>query len=165
MEFKEFEDSLKESKVVWGIKKYANDEAYRKGETFEETEFEGNLMVNEDINNLWTILCSAGGTKYDNTNAYLGVGTGTTSADATDTGLETAGVFVGMDSGYPTYGTSQKATWKATFTGAVANQAWNEFCVANGDSSGTTLLNHKISAQGTKVVDQVWELTLEITLS
>ena len=165
MDMKSFKESLKESKVLWGIKKYASEDAHSKGETFEETEFEGNVMVNEGINELWTLVCSATGTEYDNSNAYLGVGTGTTGATATDTGLEANGVFVGMDVTYPTFGTSQKATWKATFGAAVANQAWAEFCVANGDSNGTTLLNHKISAQGTKVVDQVWELTLEITLS
>jgi len=158
-------ERLKEASVMWKIEKFADADSYRAGKSFEISEFEGNVMCNEGINELWTILCSAGGTKWDNTNAYLGVGTGTTSAAAADTGIQTAGVFVGMESGYPTYGTSQKATWKASFGAAVANQAWNEFCVSNTDSNGGELLNHKISAQGTKTSGQTWELELSITLS
>jgi hypothetical protein len=165
MEYRGFEERLKESKVEWKIKKFADADAYRKGESFEESSFDGNVMLNEGLNEMWTILCSAGGTKFDNTNAYLGVGTDTTSAAATDTGLIANPVYVGMESGYPTYGTSQKATWKASFDGDTANQAWNEFTVAAGDSNGVKNLNRKVSAQGTKVSGQVWVLQLEITLS
>jgi len=156
---------LRESKVEWSIRKFADDDAYRHNSPFEVARFDGNVMVNEGINELWTVLCSATGTKYDNTNAYIGVGTDATTEGAAQTGLQAGGVYVGMESGYPTYGTSQKATWKASFGSAVANQAWNEFCVANGDSNGATLLNRKVSAQGTKTAGQTWELTLEITLS
>ena len=145
-------ERLKEASVMWKIEKFADADSYRAGKSFEISEFEGNVMCNEGINELWTILCSAGGTKWDNTNAYLGVGTGTTSAAAADTGIQTAGVFVGMESGYPTYGTSQKATWKASFGAAIANQAWNEFCVSNADSNGGELLNHKYLLKGQKLL-------------
>ena len=165
MDLHTFEERLKEAKITWGIKKFADADAYRRGESFEYNEFDGNIMLNEGINELWTLVTGTGATKFDHTNAYLGVGTSTTSAAATDTGLLGSPVYVGMDSGYPTYGTLQKAVWKATFDGDTANQAWNEFTVANGDSNGYVNLNRKVSAQGTKVAAQVWELTLQISLS
>ena len=68
-----------------------------------------------------------------------------------------------MVDGYPTYGTSQKVTYKAVFDGTSANQAWNEFGVLS-KSSGGILLNRKVSTQGTKTAGQVWELELEIEL-
>lgn len=69
-----------------------------------------------------------------------------------------------MDTGYPTYGASQKITFRATFNGSEANYAWNEFSVDNGSTPAKNL-NRKVSAQGTKTSGQVWQITLEISLS
>ena len=160
-----FTERLKEGKVTWKLDKFKSVEDFQKGKTFEHNEFEGNVMLNEGINELWTILCSAGGTEFDNSNAYLGVGTSDDSEDATHTGLQANSVYKAMEAGFPTYGTSQKATWKASFGAAEANQAWNEFTVANGNSNSDKNLNRKVSAQGIKTSGQVWELSLEITLS
>ena len=158
---------LREAKVAWKIKKFANDEAYAQGTTFEVSEFAGNIMLNEGINELWTLGCSSAGTLFDNSNAYLGVGDSNTAEAATQTGLQavTNKKYKAMTVGYPTYGTSQKATWKATFGSTDANFDWEEFTVANGGSDASKNLNRKVSDQGTKVVGQTWELTLEITLS
>lgn len=130
--------------------------------------FGGNILLNEGINELWTIMCTASsGTKFDSTNAYLGVGDSSTAEAASQTGLQAAvnKLYKAMDASYPTYGTSQKATWKSTFTSAEANFGWNEFTVANGNSDSAVNLNRKVSAQGTKVAGQEWELTFEISLS
>jgi len=89
--------------------------------------FGGNILLNEGINELWTILCSASsGTKFDNTNAYLGVGDSTTAEAASQTGLQAATnkFYKAMDASYPTYGTAQKATWVSTFESAEANFDW-----------------------------------------
>lgn len=166
-------------KTEWGINRYANeaDRLAKKVYTDEEamrlfgakqlTKVDGNLLLNEGINQLWTILCSSGGTKFDNTNAYLGVGDSSTAAAASQTGLQavTNKLYKAMDASYPTYGTSQQAVWKATFGSTDANWAWEEFTVANGSSDTATNLNRKVSAQGTKTAGQTWELTLTITLS
>ena len=127
----------------------------------------GNLALNEGLNELWTILCSAAsGTKFDNTNAELGIGDSDTAASATQTDLQAAVNYFwqGMDAGYPTYGTDQKAVWMATIGASDANYAWKEFSVRNGSSANKNL-NRKISDQGTKTNGQVWELTLTITAS
>ena len=126
----------------------------------------GNVLLNEGIDELWTIICSSGGTKFDNASAYLGVGNSATGEQATDTGLIGASkLYKVMDGSYPTYGTSQLAVWRSTFASGDANFAWEEFTVANGGSDGDKNLNRKTSSEGTKQSGQVWELTLTITLS
>ena len=152
-------------KKKWTITKYASTKDYTAGNSYEKNVVNHNLLVNEGMNEVWTILCSAGGTKFDNTNAQLIVGTGSGAATATDTEATfTAGVVKGMEAGYPTYGTSQKATWKASYAAGEANQAWNEFGLLNA-ASGGKLFNRLVEAEGTKTAGQVWELSLEITLS
>lgn len=165
-------------KKLWKIRRFANAQDHANGVEYSKdqamslfgaeqfSQIEGNLLLNEGINTLWTIICSAGGTKFDATNAYLGVGDDNTAESAAQTGLLGSNKYYqGMDGGYPTFGTLQKATWRATFASGNANFAWNEFTVANDDSNGGINLNRKVSAQGTKISGQVWELTLEITLS
>jgi hypothetical protein len=125
----------------------------------------GNLMLNEGLNNLMTHICAASGTKWDSSNAYLGVGTSSSAAAATDTGLVGTAVYKGMMASFPTYGTSQKATWKSEYTTSEANQAWEEFSLSNSNSNSGSNLNRKVSAQGTKASGQTWELTLDITFS
>jgi len=132
--------------------------------------FTGNVMLNEGINELWTLVCSSSGTEFDNTNAYLGVGDDTTAESATQDKLQaevnaTNYLYKAMDSGYPTYGSDQKATWRATFGGSDANFSWQEFTVANGSSGTAKNLNRKVSDQGTKTSGQQWQLELSITLS
>jgi hypothetical protein len=132
--------------------------------------FKGNVLLNEGINELWTILASASsGTKFDNTHAYIGVGDDSTAADPVQTGLNPTvpgnELYVAMDGGYPTYGTNQKATWRSTFTSALGNYNWREFTVANGNSGAAKNLNRKVSSQGTKASGQTWEITLDIVLS
>lgn len=165
---------------LWRIRRFASEEQHAEGvlmldEAAREmcgvpaiTEFRGNVLLNEGINELWTIVCSAAsGTKFDNSNAYLGVGDSATAEAASQTGLQAATnkLYKAMDGGYPTFGTSQLATWRSTFGSSEANFAWEEFTVANGNSDAAVNLNRKTSSQGTKISGQVWELSLQITLS
>lgn len=148
-------------------KRYTKEECLKLfgiGEQFSTVE--GNILVNAGINQMWTILCSSGGTKFDNTNAYLGVGDSNTAAAAGQTDLQAATnkLRKGMNVSYPTYGTSQKATWQSDFGSSEANYAWEEFATFNA-SSGGTMLNRKVSSQGTKTAGQTWQLSMEITLS
>jgi hypothetical protein len=152
-------------KAVWTIRKFADDKAYKANNPFGVVSFRGNLLVNEGINEVWKLICGTGGAQFSNALANLVVGTGSGAAAATDTEATfTAPVKKVMDATYPTYGTSQKATWKSTYASGDANQAWNEFGVLNNVTAGK-LMNRKVSAQGTKTSGQTWELTLEITLS
>lgn len=130
-------------------------------------EIKENCLLNEGIDELWTILCSAGGTKFDNGNAYIGVGDSPAAEDPTQTGLQAAvnKLYKAMDGGYPTYGSIQKAIWRSTFGSAEANFAWEEITVANGNSDAATNLNRKKQSMGTKAAGTTWIATLDITLS
>ena len=71
----------------WKIEKYQGDFKEAKDipaslKPLEVVEFEGNLLLNEGINELWTLVCAATATRFDNTNAYIGVGDSATAADA-----------------------------------------------------------------------------------
>jgi hypothetical protein len=63
--------------------------------------------------------------------------------------------FKGMDSGYPTYGTAQKATWRSTFGPDEANFAWNEITVVNGPDDTAKNLNRKVQAMGQGIRDSL----------
>lgn len=127
---------------------------------------DGNILLNEGINAIWTLSCGGSETAFNNANARLGVGDSAAAEAATQTDLQAGSnkLYKAMDVGYPTFGTLQKGTWKATFGSAEANYAWNEFSVDNG-AAALKNLNRKVSAQGTKTAGQTWALTLDITIS
>ncbi len=152
-------------KTEWRLRKYNTEKNHILGLFYDDIIIEGNLALNAGLNIIWALICSvAASGQYDNGNAELGVGDSAAAVSATQTDLQAAVNFawVGMDSSYPTYGSSQKATWRATFDGSTGNFDWNEFAIKNGDG---VLLNRKVSVQGTKAAGQVWELTLSITAS
>ena len=126
-----------------------------------------NLLLNEGINELWTLVCGTGATKFDSANAYIGAGDSDTAASAAQTGLQAASnkLYKAMDGGYPTYGSSQKATWRSTFGTSEANWAWEEITVANGNSDSADNLNRKVQSMGTKTSAYARTATLDITLS
>jgi hypothetical protein len=153
-------------KTKWTIEKFENDEAVKKGISYEKKVIEGNILVNAGINAMLSALAGDGGTAFNNANAYLGVGDSTTAEDATQTDLQatTNKLRKGMNATYPTYGTSQKITFQADFGSSEANFAWNEMAVFNA-STGGTMLNRKVENEGTKTAGQTWRLSLEITIS
>lgn len=162
----------------WSITRYASEEDCKAGKIYSEEEavtlfgvpqttpIEGNILVKAGINAAWTLICGGTADEFDNTNSYIGVGDSSTAEDADQTDLQAATnkLRVAMDSGYPTYGTNQQATWRSTFGSSDANWSWQEFAVFNA-SSGGTMLNRKISDQGTKTSGQTWQVSLVITLS
>jgi len=164
--------------AVWKIDRWASEADKKAGKIYSKkealelfgvpqfTSFDGNCLLNEGINELWTILCSASGTKFDNATAQTGVGDSTTAEAATQTDLQAATnkAYVGMMAGFPTYGTDQKAIWKSSYDGNTANYAWQEFIVRNGATALKDICR-KVSSQGNKAVNQVWELSISISLS
>jgi hypothetical protein len=167
---------------VWTIHKFREhrDRVYRAGhvqgllldyllenfELLESLRFPMNCLLNLGINLLWTLVCGGSGTPWNNANAYVGVGDSTATAVATQTNLQasTNKFYNPVDSGYPTYGSSQYATWRSTFASGNANYAWNEIIVGNG-SSGGTVLNRLVQSMGTKASGTSWVATLQIALS
>jgi hypothetical protein len=150
----------------WSIEKYKDNWSLSQGIPYEVSHFDGNVLLNCGINNAEKLLIgTTGGTAYG-AGAYIGVGSVSTAATATQTDLqdETA-LWVGMESGFPT-ASAQKMSWKSSFGSGDANWHWQEFAVDCGSAAaGVAPLNRKVSDQGTKTSGQTWVLTLEITLS
>lgn len=145
----------------WIIEKYNQNM-----ELYDTEEIEGNLLLNEGITSLLTLLIGGSETPFNNANAHIGVGDGTTSAVATQTGLlGTNKTYRPMDATYPQVN-SQTVTFRATFGPNDGNHAWREFTVANGVSDSAKNLNRKVeSALRTKVSPDTWVIQLQVTIS
>ena len=137
---------------------------------------EGNLLLNEGLQRMIDLLIAAGGTAYNNANAYIGVGDTNTAEAASQTELlatqNAANRFYkAMVASYPQR-TSQSCDWRSDFTSTEANFAWAEWTVAAGATTasgsgflvGTTNLNRKVQSLGTKTTG-TWTLTSTITFS
>ena len=155
-----------EYKTRWTIRKYADDRAFRDGNAYEVSQFDGNLLLNEGITALLNLLIGAAETAFSNANSYLGVGDSSTAAGATQTGLQAATnkLYKAMEATWPQIA-NQTVTFRSVFGGTDANFAWNEFTAASGNSDSADNLNRKVSSQGTKTAGQTWTLDLAITFS
>jgi len=170
-----------EHNTLWTIRRFRDDAHFKnwveagepdKGRHAPEvpglpgiSKIEGNVLLNEGIAVLQTLLIGTGGTVYSNGVAYLGVGSDATAEGPTDTGLiDGTPTFKSMEATYPQIA-GQVTTWRAVFASGDANEAWEEFTVVNASSDTGDNLNRKTSSQGTKTVGQTWTLDLAITWS
>ena len=129
--------------------------------------FDANLALNEGLQELIDIISGIGTpTKWDSTNARLGVGDSNTAEAATQTGLQasTNKTFKAMDTNYPAR-TNQTVEWRATFGSGDANYAWEEYTIVNSSSDTGKNLNRKCASKGTKASGETWSLSLQITFS
>lgn len=158
-------------KTFFKIKKYANKEDHKKGKVKEISVLEKNVFLTEGIEKIWKLIANIDSSGYfSESNAYIGVGNGTTSEDASQTGLQGGSTeFVGMDSGFPQVGydtnDNDTITFYATFGETEGNFDWEEFTVANGGSNSDILINRKVSSQGTKVNGAIWEFQVDLQIS
>jgi len=134
---------------------------------------EDNLLLNGGIADLLNSLCGLASPAVYGTASYIGVGTSTTSALASHTGLQ-AGTsersYKAMESAsFPSLA-GQTMTWKSVWGSADGNFAWEEWSIRSA-SSGTggedtgTALNRKVASLGTKASGSEWTLTVTITVS
>lgn len=153
-------------KPKWIFRRYASQADFERGEAYDESEVVGNLLLNEGIALLQSLLIGGGGTPYSNANARIGVGDDNTAASAAQTGLQasTNKTWVAVESGYPDV-TDQTTTWRAIFDGDTGNFDWREFTVVNAANDAGDNLNRLVSSQGTKASGQVWTIDVEITWS
>ena len=133
---------------------------------------EDNLLLNGGIADLLNQLCGLGSPAVYGTASYIGVGTSTTAANATQDGLEagtSARDYQAMESGFPDR-TDQTMTWKSVWGSGEGNFAWEEWSIRSassgvgGESTGTAL-NRKVASLGTKASGSEWTLTVTITVS
>jgi len=132
----------------------------------ERRTIEGNIFLTEGINFIWN--CIATGScspPFNSSNACIGVGDGTASENASQTGLQGSNKFYKqVDSGYPTI-SGNKITFRATFGSNDANFTWNEWTVANQCSDNGVNLNRKVQNLGTKASGTTWVLQVELSIS
>lgn len=101
---------------------------------------------------------------FDNSNAYIGVGNSATAFANTQTDLLGASKLrKGMDATYPT-SSAGAMTFRSTFATGDANFAWAEWGVFNA-SSGGTMMNRLVEANGTKANTETKQFTAVITLA
>jgi hypothetical protein len=132
---------------------------------YDEERIEGNLLVTVGIQLLEDLLIGAGGTVYSNANARIGVGDSATAAAIGQIDLQAATnkIRVVMDATFPSRaGTT--LSWKSSFTGAVANWAWQEWGIFNGNTANVGMLNRKVESLGTKA-SGTWTLQTDVTIT
>ena len=149
-------------------------------EAFDTVEVAGNLLVIGGASVQWQTLIGNGTTTagqaltfFNNANAAIGVGNGTTAAADTQTDLAGASKFrKAMDATYPqhtdTTGTagSKSITFRSTFATTDANFAWEEWGIFNSATLATgRMLNRKVETLGTKTSAATWVLTVTLSLA
>lgn len=146
----------------WRIEKYDGNM-----NLYDVEEIEGNKLLVEGISEFMKVACGiSGATPFDGVNAYIGVGDGTTAANASQTGLMgTNKTYRPMDSGYPQV-KDNVMTFRATFGPDYGNHKWREFTVANGGSDSAKNLNRLVEAPlREKVAPDTWVMELQVTIS
>lgn len=128
-------------------------------------------LVQLGRNNIAALIVSTGAMRpWGATGAYFIVGNSTATHTTTHAWmLGAASTMKAMDAGYPTRATNVN-TFRATFSTAEANFAWNEWGVTNTTSTGDanqSLLNRKVEdpSLGTKTSAQSWQITADITFT
>lgn len=128
--------------------------------------YEGdNILVNVGIQLLEDLLIGAGGTVFNNANAYIGIGDSNTAPAAGQTDLQAASnkVRKAMDATFPSR-SGQTLTWRCTFSTSEGNFSIQEAALFN-NSSGGTMLNRLLAALGTKTSATTLQVTLTLTIS
>lgn len=156
--------------IEWRLKKFRNKRDYINNKFYEESITIGNTWLNDFVNWLFTVLAEGKGVGdnwFDNSNSYIGVGDNDVAENPSQTGLQGLAAYIGMDATYPQYGSDRKIVFKATFDGDTANGDWKEFCITNySHESGTDGLvwNRKVSNKGTKEPEEIWEVTVTLSI-
>jgi hypothetical protein len=138
---------------------------------YETSESSSNLLVTAGWDRILTLAIGGGGQAYDSTHTRIGVGTATAAAASGDTSLTATGTAAVWSrvTGAGTVGTGtgvRRLSFVSTFGTGDANMAWAEWGIDQGTAAGVTtgaatapLLNHAVSAQGTKASGQTWTAT------
>lgn len=155
------------------------------GDPEEVLHVEGNLLLNEGISMLLTVLIASvsnqtAGNRWNNGDSFIGVGDTATAEAATQTELSGAAAatnrfYKAMNATFPVKPGSngaQSVDWQSDFATTEANFVWNEWTIASlattasgaGFLSGTTNLNRKVASLGTKTTG-TWTLTGTVTIS
>ena len=119
-------------------------------------------LVNAFRDYLATKVTAGTGTNFDNSNAHIGVGNGTTAFSAAHTDLQGASKLrKAMDATYPQIA-ANVVTFRSTFGTSDANFAWEEWAIFNASSTGT-MMNRVVANNGTKSSSETKVVTVTMT--
>jgi len=114
-------------------------------------EFHAKAMIGESV------------TPFDNSNAHIGVGNGTTAFAAGQTDLMGASKLrKAMDASYPTR-SGATMTFQGTCGTGDANWPWQEWGIFNAASEGV-MHNREVENLGTKTSNVTWVFQVDISL-
>lgn len=149
----------------WSIAKWSREADHAAGAPPDEVvDHAGNLVVTTGRSLLLNLLQGNGGTVFDATNAYIGVGDSATAAAIGQTNLVAATNKLRKLVKQPPTVVGNVATWVVDFTSGEANFAWQEWALFNAASAGT-MLNRAVQSNGTKTVGALWTMTVTIALT
>jgi len=181
----EMEGTIREGiqyKTRWIIRRYMNQEMFEAGIPSEvpdmkgpigqmlpaESVIEGNLLLNEGIQAIEELITGISTpVKWDSGNARIGVGDNSLAANVTQTALQAVAnnsAWLTMSANYPSR-SNTTLTWQAAANANTANFGWQEFTVVNAANDTGNNINRVANNQGTKVLGQVWTVSVQITLS
>lgn len=155
--------------AVWDaqlvVRKFHGDGAFDPDAVpFEVTKPAHNLLMTNGVNQLWQIVTGQGGTLFNGTNAYIGVGDSTTTANANQTDLQAATNKLRKQVASAPTISSNVVTFTASFATSDANFSWAEVGVFNA-SSGGTMLNRFVTSLGTKTTSASWSVNVAVTIA
>ncbi len=157
--------------IKWKLEKFdvPTSEEANKTKPYEVKECEKDILLHEGIVGI-AYLCfgiGSAATKWDNTNARLGVGDTATAPADTQTGLQasTNKAYKGMNASYPQQSGDHDIVFQADFINGEAEFAWNEETIVNASSDTGVNLCRQNTALGTKPSGQTWRLTGTVTFS
>lgn len=151
---------------AWGVK-WKIEKRQASGAPILET-VTGNVILNGGANEMLKLIFGIKpSTPYDSANARIVVGSDDTAENASQKGVLAIGMNraeAAIDSGYPKVEPgSRTGVIRATFGESVANFAWNEISLMNGQGGGAIALNRKQAKMGTKN-GGVWTVQLEVSV-
>jgi hypothetical protein len=184
----EFADDATSDTLTWHctteLRKFNGDSTDEKDLLEEPIIIEGNSLMYGGSSALWEMLIGDGTataaqalTYFNNGNAAIGVGDSSTANTLSFTDLQgttytTDKIRVAMDATYPLHtdstsvSTANTITFRATFSTAVANFAWQEWAIFNSATAATgRMLNRAVVSLGTKTSSATWQLTVTLTVS
>lgn len=151
--------------ITWVCNWQVEKRAHPGAQPYELLIREGNLLVNTGKAAIWDLLIGGATDPFDNTNAAIEVGDGSTPVVATQTSLQGSSTFrAGMEATYPLFATATTLSFRSEFGATEANFDWNEWGIFNDPTSGGDMLNRKVEALGTKSNPEVWTFTVTLSL-
>lgn len=138
---------------------------------YETVEVAENILMTAGVKLMFQALRGDAVTLFNNANARMGVGDGSSAAAPGQTDLQGASkTRAAMDAGYPKVSTTDgldldnKIQFRSTFDGVSGNHWWLEWGIFNAGSGGV-MLNRKAENLGQKSAGSTWTLTGTITIA